>query len=75
MRETTDRPKARGEGIVVREVAGEALVYDLDTHKATCLNETAARVRKLCDGRRTVADIRRADVEETPVGDGKFVKG
>lgn len=60
MRETTDRPKARGEGVVVREVAGEVLIYDLQTHKAVCLNETAGRVWRLCDGRRTVMEIRRA---------------
>lgn len=54
------RPKARVEGVVVRELAEEVLVYDLDTHKAVCLNSTAADVWRLCDGRRTVADIRKA---------------
>ena len=62
MRERTDpaKPKARAEGVVVRELAEEVLVYDLDTHKAVCLNSTAAAVWRLCDGRRTAADIRRA---------------
>lgn len=54
------RPKARTEGLVVRELPEEVLVYDLGTHKATCLNSTAARVWRLCDGRRTAAEIRRA---------------
>lgn len=54
------RPKARAEGLVVRELAEEVLVYDLDTHKAVCLNGSAAAVWKLCDGRRTAADIRRS---------------
>lgn len=54
------RPRARVEGVVVRELAEEVLVYDLDTHKAVCLNTTAAAVWRLCDGRRTAADIRRA---------------
>lgn len=51
------KPKARAEGLVVREVAEEVLVYDLGTHKAVCLNSTAAAVWRLCDGRRTAADI------------------
>jgi len=54
------RPKARTEGLVVRELPEEVLVYDLDTHKAACLNGTAAKVWRLCDGRRSVKEIRRA---------------
>ncbi|HEX8686306.1 MAG TPA: PqqD family protein, partial [Pyrinomonadaceae bacterium] len=62
MAERTDAavPRARAEGVVVREVAEEVLVYDLDTHRAVCLNATAAAVWRLCDGRRAPADIRRA---------------
>jgi hypothetical protein len=62
MRERTDpaKPLARAEGFVVRELAEEVLVYDLETHKAVCLNSTAAAVWRLCDGRRTAADITRA---------------
>ena len=59
-RTVTARPRARAEGVVVRELPDEMLVYDLDTHKAVCLNRTAAQVWRLCDGRRTPADIRRA---------------
>jgi hypothetical protein len=67
MRERTvrARPKARAEGLVVRELAEEVLVYDLDTHKAVCLNGSAAAVWRLCDGRRTAADIRRAIEKQT----------
>lgn len=54
------RPSARAEGVVVRELPDEVLVYDLDTHRAVCLNSTAAQVWRLCDGRRTTADIRKA---------------
>ena len=54
------RPLARAEGLVVRELPEEVLVYDLDTHKAMCLNRTAALVWKNCDGRRDVAAIARA---------------
>ena len=53
------RPKARAEGVVVRELDEEVLVYDLDTHRAVCLNGAAAAVWRLCDGRRTPDDIRR----------------
>ncbi|HEX8116264.1 MAG TPA: PqqD family protein [Pyrinomonadaceae bacterium] len=52
------KPRARAEGVVVRELPEELLVYDLDTHKAVCLNSTAAAVWRLCDGRRTALDIR-----------------
>ncbi|MBV9926162.1 MAG: PqqD family protein [Acidobacteria bacterium] len=54
------RPRARAEGVVVRELPEEVLVYDLDTHKAVCLNSTAAMVWRLCDGRRTASEIRRS---------------
>jgi hypothetical protein len=59
-RTSTAKPLARAQGVVVRELAEEVLVYDLDTHRAVCLNSTAAAVWRLCDGRRTPADIRRA---------------
>lgn len=54
------RPKARTEGIVVRELHEEVLIYDLTTHRAACLNGTAAKVWRLCDGLRGVKEIRRA---------------
>jgi hypothetical protein len=38
----------------------EVLVFDLETNKAHCLNETAAFVWKRCDGTQSVADITRA---------------
>ncbi|MDT7809143.1 MAG: hypothetical protein QOJ70_2956 [Acidobacteriota bacterium] len=52
-------PLARVDGVVVRELPDEVLIYDLDTHKAVCLNSTAAEVWRLCDGRRTASDIRK----------------
>lgn len=52
-------PLARKEGLVVKELDDEVLVYDLDTDKAHCLNQTAARVWKSCDGKRTVNQLRR----------------
>jgi hypothetical protein len=59
------RPLARSDGLVVRELPEEVLVYDLGTHKALCLNRTAALVWKLCDGRRGVEAILRALRAET----------
>jgi hypothetical protein len=66
-RTVAPRPKARVEGVVVRELAEEVLAYDLETHKAVCLNSAAAAVWRLCDGRRTADDIRRA-LEKSAVG-------
>lgn len=51
------RPIARKEGLVIQEMPDEVLVYDLETNKAHCLNETAAFVWKACDGKNSVADI------------------
>jgi len=50
-------PVARTESLIVKEVDGETLVYDLKTDKAHCLNETAARVWKNCDGHTSVSKI------------------
>lgn len=53
------RPRARTEGLVVRALPDEVLVYDLERHQAHCLNATAAVVFKHCDGRRSVGQIAR----------------
>ncbi|MFN3418309.1 MAG: PqqD family protein [Pyrinomonadaceae bacterium] len=50
-------PSARTKGLVVQEVPNEVLVYDLETDKAHCLNETAAAVWRACDGNRSVREI------------------
>jgi len=50
-------PKARHEGLVIRELPDELLVYDTETHEAHCLNDTAAFVWKHCDGETSVAEI------------------
>jgi hypothetical protein len=50
-------PRARKENLIVKEVDGEVLVYDLTNDRAHCLNETAARIWKKCDGNRTVAEL------------------
>src|SRR5207248_10116603 len=50
-------PVTRTESLIVKEVEGETLVYDLKTDKAHCLNDTAARVWKKCDGLNSVGQI------------------
>jgi Coenzyme PQQ synthesis protein D (PqqD) len=50
-------PLAREEGLVIQELPGELLIYDLNNHKAHCLNQTAAFVWKHCDGKTTVPEI------------------
>lgn len=58
-------PSARIDDLVIQEVEGETLVYDLKTHKAHCLNPTAAIVWKSCDGRSTAAEVARKVWAET----------
>src|SRR5947208_2971510 len=53
----TQNPIARKEKLVVRELEGETLVYDLARNKAFCLNRTAAAVWKSSDGRKNAARI------------------
>jgi hypothetical protein len=50
-------PRARRSKLVVRELADETLVYDVEGHRAHCLNRTAALVWELCDGESTVSRI------------------
>ena len=52
-------PLARTDQLVVQELPDEVLVYDLERHKAHCLNKTSAMVWKRCDGRTTVAEMTR----------------
>jgi Coenzyme PQQ synthesis protein D (PqqD) len=51
------RPRARAEGIVVQALPDEVLVYDLERHRAHCLNHTAALIWKHCDGQTSVAEM------------------
>lgn len=50
-------PKSRTDEIVVQELNGEILVYDLRDNRALCLNETSSAVWRACDGSNSVADI------------------
>ena len=50
-------PMSRHEELVVQELTGEVLIYDLKIDKAFSLNETSAEVWKLCDGTKSVGEI------------------
>ena len=49
-------PQARRSGLIIQEVDSEILIYDQETNKAHCLNQTAAKVWNYCDGETTLAD-------------------
>lgn len=50
-------PQARTKGLVVRDLSGEVIVYDLDRHQAHCLNSTAAAVFRHADGQHSRSQI------------------
>jgi hypothetical protein len=51
------KPIARRDGVLVRELPDELIVYDLRRHEAHCLNRTAALVFRRADGTRTPSEI------------------
>jgi hypothetical protein len=55
-----NKPLGRKEDIVVQEMNGEVLIYNLKDNKAFCLNETSALVWQLCDGNKSVSEISQA---------------
>jgi hypothetical protein len=59
MKKTTEKPLAlaRNEELVIQDLPEEVLVYDLKSHKAHCLNKTAAFIWKNCDGQKTAEEI------------------
>jgi hypothetical protein len=52
-----NKPIGRKDNIVVQEMDGEVLIYDLINNRAFCLNQTSALVWQNCDGTKTVAEI------------------
>jgi hypothetical protein len=50
-------PRARIDGLVIRELDDETLVYDTVRDKAHCLNRTAALVWGECDGKTTAREV------------------
>lgn len=57
-------PRARTDRLMLRELPNELLVYDLERHKASCLNRMAALTWRRCDGRATALEIAGALSEE-----------
>jgi hypothetical protein len=55
--ESAHKPLARTEGLVIQEVVGETLIYDLTSNKACCLNPSASTVWRYCDGTSSISDI------------------
>ena len=53
----TQKPRTRTEKLLVERMDGETLVYDLEHHRAHCLNASAALVWHHCDGRTTVSEM------------------
>ncbi len=64
-------PKARSEEIITKDIDGELLIYDRTRDRAHCLNETAAAIWKLCDGRTGVPELTRSASKllGTPIGE------
>lgn len=50
-------PEARTSDLVTQQLPDELLVYDLNRHKAHCLNSTAAFIWKHCDGQTSVPEM------------------
>ena len=50
-------PRTRTNRLVTRDLGDELLVYDLERHKAYCLNQVARQVFRHCDGDTTIQDM------------------
>jgi hypothetical protein len=78
---TTDYPRGsfllplrREDGLVVRDLPDETLIYDRTRNKAHCLNRAAALVWQHCDGRMSVAKMAELmQVELSIAADEPFV--
>ncbi|MFV0387852.1 MAG: PqqD family protein [Pyrinomonadaceae bacterium] len=53
------RPAARSKDLIIRRFEDETVIYDISTQNALYLNETSAHIWELCDGKRSVEEIRR----------------
>jgi hypothetical protein len=56
---STMTPKARRDGLILQELPDELLIYDQKTHRAHCLNASAAAVFRIADGSRSIDAIAR----------------
>ena len=68
-------PRAREVDLLVHELQGETVVYDLTRHEGHCLNRSARLVWEACDGETPVAAIAtRVGRELGQPVDGAFVR-
>ncbi len=51
------KPKSRSKNVIIQEMKDEVLIYDIDTNKVVCLNQTAKLIWKKCDGNRSISSI------------------
>ena len=51
-------PIARKDDLVIQELQDEVLVFDVKSNKAHCLNETASKVWRICDGNNSISEIK-----------------
>ena len=51
------KPLARREKLVMQSLDDETLVYDLETNRVFCLNQTSSLVWEKCNGNNTVSEI------------------
>lgn len=66
-------PKSRT-SLIVKELAGEVLVYDETSTKAYCLNKSAATIWGMCDGKTSISEMaRKAAIEIDGMIDEVFV--
>lgn len=50
-------PISRRANIVIQEIGGEILIYDLAKNKVYCLNEISAKIWNICNGQNSVSEI------------------
>ena len=61
-------PLIRKSGLAQESVANELIIYDLDRHKACCLNPVAVAVFQRCDGKTSPAQMAKClGIDETLV--------
>jgi hypothetical protein len=68
------KPNARTEGLLVEELNGEAVIYDLETKIVHHLNRVAFSVWRCCDGKTTLEMIARRTGTESEAADQTAVK-
>ena len=52
-----NKPISRTDNLVMQELDGEMLIYDLKTHKAYSLNHTSNLVYQNCNGEKEISEI------------------